>query len=146
MNGQVTRIRIGNRLDEMAVLNDEVERLAARHQLPQRVVQEVGVALDEIVSNVIQHGFADDGEHHIDIRLQLLSGLLLVQVEDDGIEFDPLQHSSPELQGSMQERKIGGVGILFVRALMDSVSYRRVLGRNILEMTKRVTPSEPSQS
>lgn len=55
---------------------------------------------------------------------------------DDGIEYNPLLASVPELHTSIEERKIGGLGILITRTLVDSIGYRREVGKNILTLLK----------
>lgn len=138
-------ITIGNRLEEIAKVARTVERFARRHRLPASVVHAVGVSLDELISNVIAYGYRDRRRHRITVRLSLAAPDLVVLVEDDGVLFDPLAQPPPEVAGSLHERRQGGLGIAFVRALMDEVRYRRVGERNQVEMRKRVSsPAEPS--
>lgn len=145
MSDSAVRVRIRNRVEEMPVIADALERLAIDHQLPSAIMQQVSVALDEVVSNVIRHGFPGDGEHWIDVSLQVAEDSMVVEVKDDGIPFDPLQYRRPPPEGTLRTREIGGVGILFVCALMDRLRYRRVHNRNILRMTKRFTSLASSQ-
>jgi serine/threonine-protein kinase RsbW len=59
-------------------------------------------------------------------------------VEDDGPAFDPLLLPAPDVAASLEERKVGGLGVFLVRQMMDAVSYQRVAARNQLRMTKRL--------
>jgi anti-sigma regulatory factor (Ser/Thr protein kinase) len=61
-----------------------------------------------------------------------------VTVEDDGVPFNPLEATEPDLDRPLEERSIGGLGIHLVKNLMDDVEYRREAGRNYLVMRKRV--------
>jgi acyl-CoA thioester hydrolase len=63
---------------------------------------------------------------------------LLATVQDFGREFDPLSLPIPDLSASLDERKVGGLGIHLMRSLMDEVKYRRVDGKNLLSMRKRI--------
>ena len=60
-------------------------------------------------------------------------------VEDDGPAFDPLLLPAPDVAASLEERKVGGLGVFLVRQMMDAVRYQRVATRNQLRMTKRLS-------
>ena len=61
-----------------------------------------------------------------------------VQKLSSGIPFDPTQQEEPDITLSAEERPIGGLGILLVRELMDSINYERINGENILTLTKKI--------
>ena len=61
-----------------------------------------------------------------------------VEVEDDGLCFNPLDAPEPDLTGPIEDRPIGGLGIYLVKNIMDELDYRRREGRNCLFMKKRV--------
>ena len=61
---------------------------------------------------------------------------LQAEVEDDGRPFDPLTVAPPDRTAPLAERKIGGLGIHFVRNLMSDVAYQRIGDRNRLVLTK----------
>jgi len=58
-------------------------------------------------------------------------------VTDSAPAFDPLSLPDPELDGDIEDRKIGGLGIYLVRQVMDTISYRYENGKNILTLEKR---------
>ena len=60
-----------------------------------------------------------------------------VEVSDDGRPFDPLTVAPADLDQALEERSIGGLGVHFVRRVMDRLEYRRDAGRNVLTMHKR---------
>ena len=57
-------------------------------------------------------------------------------VSDDGIAFDPLEVPPPDLESSLEDRPVGGLGVHFMLTLMDEVTYRREGDRNVLTMRK----------
>jgi anti-sigma regulatory factor (Ser/Thr protein kinase) len=65
---------------------------------------------------------------------------LTIDVADDGIAFNPLEKDPPDLDLPFSERPIGGLGIHIVRALSETIAYRRENDRNHLTMTMRVGP------
>ena len=62
-----------------------------------------------------------------------------VEIADTAPRFDPLSLPEPELNGTIENRKIGGLGIFLVRQVMDEISYRYENGQNILVMIKKKT-------
>ena len=94
------------------------------------------IALEEVFMNVVTHGTPVGGEGRVEVCLALADNNLTLAVEDDGPPFDPLLLPAPDISASLDERQVGGLGVYFVRQLMDAVSYRRVGPRNQLRMTK----------
>ena len=69
--------------------------------------------------------------------LSVGDGVVMAEISDDGRAFDPLQVPPPDLDADLELRPIGGLGVHFMKTLMDEVAYRREGGRNILTMRKR---------
>ncbi len=132
-------IQIGNNIGELARVTATVERFGDANALPQQMVNDLNVTLDEVLSNIISYAYTDSAEHHITIDLSFDGECAKVVVEDDGVPFDPLQVPHPNPVPDLLERKVGGLGIHFIRTLMDDCAYVRSDGRNILTLTKRVT-------
>ena len=65
------------------------------------------------------------------------AGVRLV-FSDDGTPYDPLAHVDPDTTLSAAERPIGGLGILMVKKMSDSVDYARVRNRNVLTIFKKI--------
>ena len=105
------------------------------HQMAGRPRFLVELVFEEIITNVIRHGFRDDEVHHIDVSLTIGDEAVQMTVEDDGLAFDPLQRPDP-VPTSLEAAPLGGLGILLVRRLSRSVTYERTSeGRNRLVAT-----------
>lgn len=125
---------------ELARLGPLAHEFAGRHHLPEPVSSAVHLALEEVVTNAICHG--DDGHRGIvRIDLECSGSEVTIVVEDEGKPFDPLRRPDPRVDLPIEDRPIGGLGIYFVRQLMDDVAYVRVDGKNRLVMKKRWTPA-----
>ncbi len=129
---------IVNSLSEIPRVAQWVDALAAEQHLPADVVYDVQLALEEILTNVITHGYPDDRVHHISIRLNLGEGTVTAEIVDDGRPFNPLEAPRPDLSASLRDRSVGGLGIHFVRELMDGVEYSRVQGRNRVVVRRHI--------
>jgi anti-sigma regulatory factor (Ser/Thr protein kinase) len=134
------RLVIDSRLSEIRRATELVDEFKAHHGLADEDANAIHVVLDELLSNSIRHGLGGAASHAIAVALELSGGEILVEVEDDGVAYDPTQATAPVLANTLEERSLGGLGMAFVRQLTDSVEYRRVDGRNRLVLRRRIVP------
>jgi anti-sigma regulatory factor (Ser/Thr protein kinase) len=125
-------LTLKNEPSEIGRLVDLLEAFGAQSGLSEDATFKLTLALDEIVANVIRHGFGDDQEHRIEVKVTVDERTVTASVEDDGREFDPREAPVPDLDLPIEMRTPGGLGMHLVRQTMDSVEYRRAEGRNIL--------------
>ena len=111
--------------------------------LPPAEAMTFELALEEIFMNVVMHGSPEGRVPQVGVSLALSDGTLTLIIEDDGPSFDPLSLQAPDVTASLEDRRVGGLGVYLVRQMMDSVSYQRRGEHNQLSMTKRVR--EPIQ-
>jgi serine/threonine-protein kinase RsbW len=129
-------ILINNNLSEIERLSKAVAEFGKKHYLSSEVIYDVRLALEEVVSNIINYGFEDNYEHQISIEMNLQGETLTMEIKDDGKPFNPLEVKSTNLGKPFDEREIGGMGIYLVRKLMDKILYKREEGNNVLQLTK----------
>lgn len=86
--------------------------------------------------NIVMHGSQPGLTSRVEVSIALAGDGLTVSVEDNGPQFDPLTLPSPDLNTSLAERPVGGLGVFLVRRVMDTVSYHRIGACNRLTMTK----------
>ena len=135
-------LELKNQLSELGRLHRTLAEFGQRHHLPAKLLLDMNLALEEIVTNVISYGFADTKEHDIRVGIFLEQGELRAAVEDDGKAFNPLALPSPDTEQLLEQRAVGGLGIHLVRKLMDEIVYQRQENRNVLVMKKKVQESE----
>ena len=131
-------LTLANRRDELARLADWIETLGRDLAIPGPLVMSLNLALEEWVVNVISYAWEDGGEHALTVRLWRKDNLLRIEVEDDGRPFDPTAQADADTGASLEHRRIGGLGIHFIRRTMDRFTYRREGERNLVAMTKRI--------
>ncbi|MBF0284818.1 MAG: ATP-binding protein [Magnetococcales bacterium] len=131
-----------NDLEEIPQLAERVEAFGVRHAVSSKVIFNLNLALDEILTNVISYGYPDHLPHHISVTLMWRPEGMTAEVEDDGLPFNPLADAAPpQVDVSLEERSVGGLGIHFVKTFMDEVSYCREGERNRLRLWKRLEGS-----
>ena len=131
-------ITVANRLAELERVSHIVEAFGLRHALPAKMVFEIKLALDEVLTNVIEYAYDDAGNHEIGVRLAIADDVLSVEVEDDGRPFNPMDVPAADVTQAVEDRPVGGLGVHLVRQVMSGLEYRRERGKNILVMTKRI--------
>ena len=134
-------IQVRNHVTELARLHEFLAAFWASNQLPKDAMFDLDLALEEIVTNVIFHGYRDGGEHAIHVGLALRDRVVSLTVEDEGVPFNPLDSPAADDTSPIEARPIGGLGIHLLRKLMDEIEYAREGNRNRLVVRKRVSGS-----
>jgi len=122
-------------LAEIERVNREFLTFSEAHDVPAAAAQKVCIVFDDLLNNVISYGFDDDEEHQIEVNVSCFSDHLLIVVSDDGVPFNPFDRVGPDITLSIEERDIGGLGVLLVTELMDEYHYQRHRDRNSVTMT-----------
>jgi len=131
------RLEIGRETPELRRLSVWLHDVLG-DEFPQETVLALDLGLQEAVTNATHYAFPDQGAHTIVVTLRRLQDRIEIEVEDDGIPFDPLAVSLPPLPERLEDVIPGGNGIRLMRHFLDGVSYRRSSDRNHLTMTRRL--------
>ena len=135
---QPLRLQIENNISELNRLNALLEQLAKEWKIPKEISFQINLALEEMVTNVINYGYEDKSSHTITLSFILHGNVIIIQIEDDGRAFNPLTAPEPDTTEPAEKRKIGGLGIHLVKELMDTVTYVRKNEKNILTIQKKL--------
>ena len=132
------QLRVRNRIEELPGVSEAVEALAEEQGWAPDLTYAVVLGLEEVATNVVRHGGGEEGGSEIEIEVASSDDEIRVEVRDSGKAFDPFHEApEPDLDAGVEERKIGGLGVHFVKMLMDETSYSREAGRNHVTMIKR---------
>jgi sigma-B regulation protein RsbU (phosphoserine phosphatase) len=133
-------------LTETLVLKNDVHEVTRFSSFMKSVTEKLGIetslarklrlAVEEAVVNVIDYAYPAGTEGDITIKMMSDGNKLHCQIIDAGVPFDPTKKDKTDTTLSVEDRQIGGLGILLVRELMDTINYERSDGQNILTLTK----------
>ena len=137
--------KLKSNLSELDALCQKLEKFGESMGLSKKCIFEANLALDELFTNIISYGFDDKNEHTIRITISLQNDELLFNIEDDGIPFNPTEAETPDLECTIEECRIGGLGIHLAKNLMDEVCYQRCKDKNILTLKKNIKETEPQK-
>lgn len=117
-----------------------VEAFGEKHGLPMKIVFHLNLVLDELITNIIDYGYADFDEHPIDVFVCLDGNILTIRIEDDSEPFNILEAPEPDMDVPLEEREHpGGMGIHLVKNMVHHIDYRRENGKNVLQLTKDIS-------
>ena len=136
-----TRVTLRNEIAEVQWLKKRLTEYGQSLQLADELIQDVNLALEEAVSNIIFYGYEDAQAHQIEVAIEVADDTLVLEITDDGKAFNLLDTPEPDLNVPFEEREIGGMGIYLIRTLMDDITYRTKQGKNILVMRKQIARS-----
>ncbi len=134
--GPKLELTIPNRLTEYARVKEHFDTFSEHYGIPDKTRLKMHVVIDELLTNIISYAYLDDEKHDIGIKVELSADRLKVSMVDDGLPFNPLGIETPNTELSLEEREIGGLGIHLVRKMMDRVSYRRRIDKNVITVVE----------
>ncbi len=138
MVSQEYKFELKNELSELNALARHLNDWGGAIGLADNSIARINICLDELFTNIVLYGFDDDGEHIVKFALKGDSNFVEINIEDDAKPFNPLEKVDPDFPENVEEAKIGGLGILIIRKIMDNVTYERSQGKNKLTMKKNI--------
>lgn len=132
-------------LDSLEAIAAFVMAAAASAGLDRRAAYRLRLAVDEIATNIIVHGYAEAGlQGELALSANIDDRSLIVAIEDTGVDFDPRQASVPDTDLALEQRPIGGLGVYLAIRSVDEFIYERIGDRNriIFKMHRSSAPSE----
>ena len=116
-----------------AVLGFVSEQLEAA-DCPIKVQTQIVIAVEEVFVNIAYYAY-NTGTGGALIRTTV-GDEVVIEFEDNGKPYNPLEKDDPNITTGTDEREIGGLGIFMVKNIMDAVEYRREENKNILLIKK----------
>jgi serine/threonine-protein kinase RsbW len=122
--GHLDRLVLGSQLSEMERLAPWIDSLAAAYGIHDGVKFAINLCLEEVVSNVIRHGYGNREGQFLTVGCSSPGANYLVfTVEDEAAPFNPLTDTAPPTIDRQEESQIGGQGIRLLRGFSDMLEY-----------------------
>lgn len=137
---KLKRVSWPARFDSLPLVQEHIEDLAQRSGVDVNRLIQLSIALEEVVVNIINHAYGSTGGGEILVGFDDQGERVVVSLADTGLAFNPLEADEPDVEMSLLDRPIGGLGILMVKKLMDQVSYERRNNENVLSLTLNKKP------
>ena len=129
---------LDNNVEELSKLASYIEEFADEAGIDPSLAMSLNLALEEAATNVVLYAYPEGTRGTLDIIGEVKENILTFVLKDSGVAFDPTAKEDADVTLGVEERPIGGLGIFLIKQLMDSVSYERKDGQNILKMSKKL--------
>ena len=136
------------RLQRQIILPNDVQEVPRMAEFVEMVCEEAGVdmattmqlnlAIEEAVVNVMNYAYPAGTQGDVSLAACAEGDTLTFVLSDSGTPFDPTAKEDADTSLSAEDRPIGGLGIFLVKQLMDTVTYQRKEGKNVLTLTKKL--------
>jgi len=137
---KMKQLQVLNKLEELHKIVETMEEISKDWNISSKANMEINLVLEELFTNIVFYAFPDNREHQIDLTFSLFeSGILQITLVDDGRYFDLMEAAEEvKIDAALEERKVGGLGIHFVKQMVDEMNYERKAGKNIVTLTKKI--------
>jgi serine/threonine-protein kinase RsbW len=130
---QITRAA---ELESLKIFREFISDCCAQHNIPDTVVLDLKLAVDEACTNIIQHGYKGKDPGSIILAFSIEPKRILVQITDFGHVFEPAEAPKPDIEAALEDRELGGLGLFLIYQTMDNIDYQSSEDGNILTFTK----------
>lgn len=135
-------LKIESDLKNLEVVSDFVTKtMRALGAKNEKDVFAVQLAVDEALTNIIEHAYVGQKTGKITVRCKLSESKkeFTVKLLDSGKPFDPRTVATPDTEAELEDRKVGGLGIFFMKRYVQTVKYASRVKENELTMSKILT-------
>ncbi|MDR0997979.1 MAG: ATP-binding protein [Treponema sp.] len=131
-------------LEDLERLQTWVEEALEEADCDSPMAGRIGLVVEEVFVNIAKYAY-DGQSGDARVRLRVERPWLVMEFEDQGKPFNPLDFPPPDISASLEDRPVGGLGIFLTVKMMDKVSYRRSEGKNCLTLWKNLSGLESGQ-
>ena len=129
-------------LESLELIRDYVKAAARMAGLDRKAAYRLQLAVDEIATNIMTHGYAEAGlEGMLEVSATLDEETLTISIEDTGVAYDPSPQPLEDLDLPLEQREIGGLGLFLAIQNVDEFRYERVGDRNRHTLIVNRTPA-----
>lgn len=132
-------ITIENDIKQIQDVAEHLESFGNANHISPKIVYQLNLSVDEILTNIITYGFSDSESHDITVSLSCSKSEVTIQIIDDGQQFDPLSYTPEGVEDELEDRPIGGLGIHLVKTMMDEIQYERINNENKTTIIKYIS-------
>ena len=133
-------ISLLNDVKEVPALGIFVGSICADMRFNELTEQGLRLAVEEAVVNIMNYAYPEGTRAVILIEVDADADLetLTFVLRDEGVAFDPTAYQEVDVDAHVGQQKVGGLGIHLMRHYMDTLTYERKDGQNVLTMTKKI--------
>jgi sigma-B regulation protein RsbU (phosphoserine phosphatase) len=127
-----------NDVHEVAKFSTFIKSVLEKLNVEKSLARSLRLAIEEAVVNVIDYAYPAGQTGDVEVCVMSDGETMKTVITDSGVAFDPTAKEKADTSLSAEDRQIGGLGILLVRELMDTINYERIDGQNVLTLIKKL--------
>ena len=127
-----------NDVHEVAKFSTFIKSVLEKMNVEKSLARSLRLAIEEAVVNVIDYAYPAGQTGDVEVCVMSDGETMKTVITDSGVAFDPTAKEKADTSLSAEDRQIGGLGILLVRELMDTINYERIDGQNVLTLIKKL--------
>lgn len=132
-------LRISCSRNNLKVVRDFVTDFLLAYHLPNLQLNQIVLAVDEVVANLIIHANGEDESQRLDLKMHVNDHTFSIEIFDYALAtYRPGSYQEPDLQEFIRQGKKGGVGMTLVNRIMDRVEFTTEGRRNVCRLYKRL--------
>ncbi len=130
-------ITVDATIDNVQTITDFVDERLEEMNCPVKAQMQLNIVIDELCSNVARYAYSDKtGKVTVSVDTVDKPMKVWLTFTDEGVPYNPLAKEDPDITLSVEERKLGGLGIYMVKKMMDEFRYEYKDGKNIVTVCK----------
>jgi len=127
------------KVENLDKVNDFINNSISEFNCSKKAIMQLGVIVEEIFVNIASYAYPDKvGFATVQVEIKNNPPAVTLTFVDEGVEYNPLTNEDPDLELSVEERGIGGLGIYLVKNMVEEISYNYKDNKNILSLTKNL--------
>ncbi len=137
------KFRVQASTEHLAMVRDRVRQCIERAGVSGKIINQVVLASDEAVTNVIRHSFDNDGVSEVEIEIVVDGEKIKLTVRDNASPFDPTKIPDLDMEEHVRSGRKGGLGMYLMRKIMDEIKHNILNGGvNELVLVKNLPVEE----
>ena len=113
-----------------SIVGTFADSLSAKLEIVPKIANKINIVFDEIYTNIVNYSNAS----FANISYSIDGGKLCISFTDNGVPYNPIEASEPDITLSANDRQIGGLGIFMVKKMTESMNYEYADGKNVLTL------------
>jgi serine/threonine-protein kinase RsbW len=123
--------KVRGRLQDIEPVIDYAVTAAHEAGFNEQVLQRVRLAVDELATNIVVHGYDEAGRSgDLSLSVEYNEDQLTIYLEDTGKQYDPRSTPPPDLSTPAEKRPLGGLGVHLALWALDKFYYEHKKDRN----------------
>jgi len=134
-------IKIACTTENLKEVRQFVNSSLSRYSIPESDLNMIVLAVDEICANRIIHSNNSDKNNTLEVIISDNEDGLLFNIKDRGVYYDNTAQSDPNISDLIKEKRKGGIGLMLVRRIMDTIEVKKENDYTTYTLFKRLNLS-----